>query len=483
MSIHYAIGRWILNFWCYNLLLGSVFLLTLNNDADAFAPSESFPSQLVIHRQNYGIIKRCSGIVRATSSDDEENASPKAWMIPTGVKFGRLDKLELRPATLSVESATAPTTTIATEAIGLNFADIFTVLGLYSAANLVRGASLTCFVPGLEFAGTVVQDPTELYPKGSRVLGFTRFGAYSEIVRVPNDFLVPLPDSWSFSEGAAFLVQALTAWHGLVEIGGMPLVSTSKDEQRPYVVIVHSASGGVGLWASELVARRGGTVLGIVGDASKVGVFEERIISKLSPESRVMIRGKEGDFSERLAKELKHLHGATNTDTEKDGSLSELAKSGCGADMVMESLGGKYFKASFDALNEGGSLVTFGSTTYSSPGRGGINLFRLIWRYLNRPKIDPGDLTARNLRLSGFNLIFLTEQREQLRRELSECIACLSGNTKIDGNMPLCLDSVTPPLIGETFDFHTQGVDAMESLKSGKTVGKVVLVNKNPRKE
>ena len=150
--------------------------------------------------------------------------------------------------------------------------------------------------------------------------------------------------------------------------------------------------------------------------------------------------------------------------------------------MVMESLGGKYFKASFDALNDGGSLVTFGSTTYSSPGRGGINLFRLIWRYLNRPKIDPGDLTARNLRLSGFNLIFLTEQREQLRKELAECIACLSGKTNMKVDTPLCLDSVTPPLIGETFDFQTQAIDAMEALKSGKTVGKVVLVNKSPRR-
>ena len=386
----------------------------------------------------------------ATSSGDEEKtkASPKAWMIPRGVKFGRLDKLELLSASPSISNST---TTIATEAIGLNFADIFTVLGLYSAANLVRGTGLSSFVPGLEFAGRVLQDPTGEYPKGSRVLGFTRFGAYSEIVAVPIDFLVPLPESWTFSEGAAFLVQALTAWHGLVEIGGMPVVPRNDD--RPFVVIVHSASGGVGLWASELVARRGGTVLGIVGDESKVQVFEERIMSKLSPESRIMIRGKEGDFSERFAKELQHLHGMIETDTaDKEPSLSELAQNGLGADMVMESLGGKYLKASFDALNDGGSLVTFGSTTYSSPGRGGINLFRLIWRYLNRPKIDPGDLTARNLRLSGFNLIFLTEQREQLRKELSECIACLSGTTNMEVDAPLCLDSVTPPLIGETFD-------------------------------
>ena len=34
-------------------------------------------------------------------------------------------------------------------------------------------------------------------------------------------------------------------------------------------------------------------------------------------------------------------------------------------------------------------------------------------------------------------------------------------------------------MIGETFDFQTQAVDALEKLKSGTTVGKVVLVNDN----
>jgi len=206
-----------------------------------------------------------------------------------------------------------------------------------------------------------------------------------------------------------------------------------------------------------------------------------------------MIRGNERDFAERLASELWTLHhGGSDTTTSRAGdatpSLSELAKGGSGADLVMESLGGKYFRASFEALNDGGSLVTFGSTTYSSPGRGGINLLRLIWRYLRRPRIDPGELVGRNLRLAGFNLIFLTERTAQLRSELSECVSCLSGRPVAEGHadnetLLRSLEKVTPPLIGETFDFHTQAVDALEALKSGKTVGKVVLVNGHARDE
>ena len=470
---------------------------------------------------------------------DESKPVPSSWTIPKGVRFGRLDRLSFLPMEeeKALFSSPAPTNQqgngstgrirLATKAIGLNFADIFTVLGLYSAANEERGSGLSAFVPGLEFAGTVLEDhPSGTYQKGDRVLGFTRFGAYSEVVAVPPEFLLPLPDAWTYAQGAGFLVQALTAWHGLVEIGRMPLVTTttnstttsaatppgngeattttSSSSSKPFVVIVHSASGGVGLWASEIAARRGGTVLGIVGDASKVGVFEDRIVaSGISPTSRAMIRGREGDFPERLARELQTIHGGggggNNNSTDDAAaavvpSLSALARVGSGADMVMESLGGNYFRASFGALNDGGALVTFGSTTYSSPGRGGINLPRLVWRYWNRPRIDPGDLTARNLRICGFNLIFLTEQTTRLRRELSECVACLGGNnnntpTVVDagGNedattngVPpplLSLDGVTPPLIGETFDFRTEAVDALEKLKSGTTVGKVVLVN------
>jgi len=476
---------------------------------------------------------------------------PRAWTIPEGIKFGRLDRLKLleqedRNKDEHEREANA-TATIATRAIGLNFADIFTVLGLYSAANLVRQTgtkksdsndksnsnTLSAFVPGLEFAGIVVDDPTGTFRANERVLGFTRFGAYAERVCVPPVFLLPLPDHWTFAEGASFLVQALTAWHGLVEIGRMPNLFAKNDGDhttnhgndngnsnnrvqednepkprriRPLVVIVHSASGGVGLWASEIAARRGGIVLGIVGDEAKKGVFLDRIVRKLSPESRVMIRGKERDFADRLARELNTIHGNGNGgnnsndssggDRESSGGLSllELSNAGLGADLVMESLGGKYFSASFDSLNDGGALVTFGSTTYSSPGRGGINPFRLVYRYLTRPKIDPGDLTARNLRLCGFNLIYLTEQTEELQRELRECIACLSskddatvghqsGEAKdvviTTNSSRVSLELVTPPVIGERFDFRTQGIDAMEKLKSGKTVGKVVLVNDN----
>jgi NADPH:quinone reductase-like Zn-dependent oxidoreductase len=400
-------------------------------------------------------------------------STPHGWVVPEGVSFGSLAKLQFQELPSKENKNGELVVQVATRAIGLNFADIFCVLGLYAAANKIRNNA--AFVPGLEYAGVVVDDPTGTYEQGQRVLGFTRFGAYADMVEVPPEFLYPLPSNWTFQQGAGFLVQALTAWHGLVEVGRMPIMRDGID----YVVMVHSAAGGVGLWASEMAARRGATVIGVVGSSDKEQVFKDRILT-LSPRSRTLIRGEERTFGKRLVQLLGEIYN-TNVD---DHGLTTLRECGKGVDIVMESLGGRYFADSFESLNSGGALVTFGSTSYVSPGLG-KDMLRLIWRYLNRPKIDPGTLTARNIQLAGFNLIYLTEQKEELRRELNECIICLSGREagsqeKSQGELA-SLDSVTAPLIGNVFDFRTQAISAMEMLKGGTTVGKVVLDNsKNP---
>src|SRR5512137_335229 len=67
-------------------------------------------------------------------------------------------------------------------AIGLNFADLFACLGLYSATP--RGA----FIPGLEFAGVLealgpAADASTLRP-GDRVFGLSRFGGYATALNI-----------------------------------------------------------------------------------------------------------------------------------------------------------------------------------------------------------------------------------------------------------------------------------------------------------
>jgi len=104
---------------------------------------------------------------------------------------------------------------VAVRAIGLNFADVFAIWGLYGATP--EGA----FTPGLEYAGhiTAVGDGVTGVSVGDAVMGVTRFGAYTTALNIDERYVLPLPKGWTMAEGAAYLVQVLTAYYGLVNLG------------------------------------------------------------------------------------------------------------------------------------------------------------------------------------------------------------------------------------------------------------------------
>src|SRR5215510_2175281 len=136
-------------------------------------------------------------------------------------RAGSLDRLSRRTEDL-VDPAPGEAR-IAVRAVGLNFADLAATLGLYSATP--QGS----FIPGLEFAGVIeASGPvspaarnTHNFRVGDRVAGVTRFGGYATAVNAGLDYLWPMREDWSFAEAAAFPVQALTAWYGLIHKGAV----------------------------------------------------------------------------------------------------------------------------------------------------------------------------------------------------------------------------------------------------------------------
>mmetsp|Transcript_9245 Transcript_9245/g.13693 ORF Transcript_9245/g.13693 Transcript_9245/m.13693 type:complete len:518 (-) Transcript_9245:84-1637(-) len=476
-----------------------------------------------------------TGTTTAPPATTSSSRTASSWTIPKNVKFGKLSNLEFLPiqdddgTNMKDETTTAlveesQRIKVATAAIGLNFADVFTVLGLYKAANLVRtgnngkdtsnsgGGILDPFVPGIEFAGVVLEANGD-FTKGDRVFGFTRFGAYSDIVSTRPEFIRKIPNKWSFEQGAAFLVNALTAWHGLVNVGGMPdLLSKHRkkndngNQKDIYVVVVHSASGGVGLWASEIAARRGAVVVGVVGSEEKKDTFMKRVGTLCNGDAaQCIVRSNNArDFDRDLAEacqKARHLSqrssggGVSSTAAQQQQSLPffstclQTAEAGYGADLVMECYGGKYFAPSMEVINPGGSLSTYGATTYNDSGLGeGIPFVSLILNYIRRPRVDPGELTGRNIRVGGFNLIFLTENIDLLVTSLDGCVQCLCRNDEDDDDsihdFDEMMEQVNPPLVGSVFPFRVVdgvggggAVDALKALRSGNTVGKVVLDN------
>eukprot|EP01080_Neovahlkampfia_damariscottae_P008440 gene8440-266_t len=288
-------------------------------------------------------------------------------------KPGSMSSLYLKETSVDEIKTMKNQLLIKTCALGLNFADVISVLGLYEAAPKEE------FTPGLEFSGIVVKTfEGSKYKVGDKVIGVKRFYAFANYIPIEEHFVKPLPEGWSLTEGAAFLVQVLTAWYGLVELGGL------KKNQK---VIVHSAAGGVGQYSLDIIKHFGSHAIATIGSDNKK---ETLIKEKGLKESQIIVRTNASEFKSQVEK-----------------AVSSISTNEKGVDMVMDSLGGDYFQPGYDLLNLGGRIILFGWGSMIQHGNS-PNYLTLGWNYYWRPKLDPLQMIVNlgeNKGVFGFNLI------------------------------------------------------------------------------
>lgn len=327
-------------------------------------------------------------------------------------KKGSIKNLKLVSENLSEPSENE--VRIKVKAIGLNFADIFAILGLYSATP--KGS----FIPGLEFSGEVEKLGSKVqgFRVGDKVIGVTRFGAYSNYLNVDQRYIIPLPENWSYEEGASFVVQALTAYYALFELGNL---------KNGQTVLIHSAAGGVGIYANRIAKKFGANTIGTIGTPNKQKILDEEGYD------HCILRSK--NFRQDLFSTLngKPLH------------------------LVLECIGGKIFEESYRALSPMGRIVVYGSAQFM-PKSHKVIPWKIAWKYLQRPKIDPIKMISANKSVLGFNLIWLWDKIDELTNLLDQLRA---------------LD-LAPPRIDKIFPF-SELFGAIEYFKSGNSVGKVVI--------
>ncbi|NEV64673.1 zinc-binding dehydrogenase [Thiorhodococcus minor] len=338
---------------------------------------------------------------------------------------GSLERLERR--TEELPPPRAGEARVRVQAIGLNFADIFACLGLYSATP--RGT----FVPGLECAGVVeaIGPPREdegssgsaLSP-GEPVMVLTRFGAYATALNAESRYLAPIPDGWTMAEGAAYPVQSLTAWYGLMHLGALA---------PGQVALLHSAAGGVGLHALAMARATGATVIGTVGQADKIPLLEARGLAR----GQVVVRKAKG-FGAQL-------------------DVALAAVDATGFDVVLDAIAGPFFLPALARLAPEGRHVLYGAADFMPKGRH-PDWLRLAWQYLRRPRLDPMKLMDTNRSVMGFNLIWLFDRADRLPAAMSAALAL----------------SPAPPHIGARFPFD-EVPEALRALQSGRTMGKIVI--------
>lgn len=308
---------------------------------------------------------------------------------------------------------------IEVKAVGLNFADIFCRHGMYEAAPPLP------FSPGFEVAGVVAEtgDGVSAFRPGDRVFAVTRFGGYTTRLVIGEEWVRPLPEAWSFADGAAFPVAYLTAYYGLVNLG-----QTAPGE----TVVVQSAAGGVGTAACQLVRSLGGRVIGTVGSDGKKPVAVE------AGAQDVIV-----DRDYRVWNAVDRLTG------------------GNGVDIVFESIGGSQVRRGFEALKPGGRLLIYGYSRMM-PAGSRRNWPLLAWRYLRTPRFNPFRMTESNRLVAGYNIVHLWGRVDLFESAMGDLLARVQrGEIR--------------PFLGKTFPFHDAG-EAHTFLQSRQSTGKVVLV-------
>ena len=193
------------------------------------------------------------------------------------------------------------------------------------AAAAVEVGSRVVLNPGISCGGCerCLSGVDNLCPK-YELLGNTRPGGYAELVKVPAQNLVPLPDDLDWEKAAGIPATFGTAWTMLFE----------KAKLRPGEwVLVQAAGSGVGTAAIQLARMVGANVITTAGTDEKLEKAREL-------GAQYLINYKKQDF-------LREVRRITNKR---------------GVDVVFEHIGGEVFERSLLCLVNGGRLVTCGTT-------------------------------------------------------------------------------------------------------------------------
>ncbi len=256
------------------------------------------------------------------------------------------------------------------EAAGVNFIDIYQRSGLYRIPLPT--------ILGQEGAGTVVTVGPGVsgVRAGQRVAWQGVPGSYAEMVAMPADRAVPLPADIPAKQGAAAMLQGMTAHY---------LACSTRPLGRGDTCLVHAAAGGVGLLLCQIAKMRGARVLGTAGTPAKAE------LARGAGADEVILYA-ERDFEAEVGR----LTG------------------GAGVQVVYDSVGRDTFEKSLGCLAPRGMLVLFGQSSGPVPPFDPQALNRGGSLFLTRPSLGHYVATREEL-LARANEVFAWVREGRLR--------------------------------------------------------------------
>ena len=203
-------------------------------------------------------------------------------------------------------------------AAGVNRADCLQRAGTYPMPPGLGN------VPGLELAGEVAATGAGVtsFAAGDRVFGLVAEGGYAEYALVDAGLAVPIPEHWSFAEGAAVVEVFCTANETVFELGGL---------REGQSILVHAGASGVGTAAVQMAKQAGATVHFTAGSRAKV----DRVLA-LGADHGILYKTE--DFVEEVLRTTR----------------------GEGVDVVEDFIGAGYLARNLSVLKPAGTLLLVG---------------------------------------------------------------------------------------------------------------------------
>lgn len=285
--------------------------------------------------------------------------------------FGEPEVMQLRDR--EIPAALPGTVVVRLHAIGVNPVETYIRAGTYPVLPDLP------YIPGSNGAGIVhsIGEDVDQFQPGQRVYIAARSGTYAEYCCCSASDVHPLPDTISFEEGAALGVPAATAYRALFMRGA---------GQKGEKVLIHGASGSVGLSAIQLGVAAGMEIVGTAGSEKGMRLIQENGAYPVS-------------------------HSGTYIDR-----LQEAAPKGY--DLILEMLANRNLETDLELLAPRGRIVIIGS-------RGRI-------------EIDPRSTMGREVDIRGLALANSTPgELQQIHEGLAEALAAGSLKPVISETMRL----------------------------------------------
>jgi len=308
---------------------------------------------------------------------------------------------------------------IEVKAFGLNFADIVARKGQYNDAPKFP------FVPGYEVSGIVRQIGAEVknFKIGDEVLALTLFNGYAELAVADERAAAKKPATLTFADAASIPVNFLTAYHSLFETGS--LMKNAK-------VLIHAGAGGVGLAAIQMAKNHGCTIFATAGSEKKLALLSEYGVD-------YPINYQTTDFE----REVIRLAGGKNID------------------VVLDSVGGSYFKKDLNLLRPHGRVVGFGAAALTE--RNIFALPSILPQVISMVTLSMIDLMLNSKGFYGVNMLRVAKDNPELLNYEMKAIMDMFAAKKLK------------TVISRQLSWKQIG-DAHHMLESRSSTGKIVLM-------